>query len=64
MENPTCIVRLVQFAVVAVVMQPRFHHIHQLNEVTVGPGCSVGDISAKWLKPVRMCAFYSYDEGI
>ena len=34
MENPTCIARLVWFKVVAVAMQPRFHHIQQLNEVT------------------------------
>ena len=35
MENPTCIARLVQFKVVAVARQPRFHHIQHLNEVTV-----------------------------
>ena len=42
LENPTCIARLVQFEVLAVAMQPRFHHIQDLNEVTVGPVCSVG----------------------
>ena len=35
MENPTCIARLVQFKVVAVAMQPRFHYIWHLNEVTI-----------------------------
>ena len=33
--EPTCIARLVQFAVVAVAIQPCFQHIQQLNEVTV-----------------------------
>ena len=48
MENPTCIARLVQFKVVAVAMQPRFHHIQHLNEVTVvGQRYAVGH-SAKW----------------
>ena len=42
MENPTCIARLMQFEVVAVATQPRFHHIQHLNKVTVGRGCSVG----------------------
>ena len=43
MENPTCIARLVQFKVVAVAMQPRFHHIQHLNEVTIiGQRCTVG----------------------
>ena len=40
MENPTCTARLVQFGVVAVAMQPRFHHIQHLNEAPVGGGCS------------------------
>ena len=48
MENPTCIARLVQFKVVAVAMQPRFHHIQHLNEVTIVRQCCTGDISAKW----------------
>ena len=55
MENPTSIACLVQFKVVAVVMQPHFHHIQRLNEVTVGLGCSVGH-SAKWLERVKVCA--------
>ena len=39
----TSIVRLVQFKVVAVAMQPRFHHIQHLNEVTiVRQRCAVG----------------------
>ena len=42
MENPTCIARLVQFAVVADAIQPRFHHIQLLNEVLVRQDCSVG----------------------
>ena len=46
MENPTCIARLMQFKVVAVAKQSRFHHIQHLNEVTV---VSQLDISAKWL---------------
>ena len=45
MENPKCIARLVPFKVVAVAMQPRFHHIQKLlsNEV------AQLDISAKWV---------------
>ena len=35
----TCIARLLQFKVVAVATQPRFHHIQHLNEVTVGLRC-------------------------
>ena len=43
MEKPTCIARLVQFKVVAVAMQPRFHHSQHLNEVTiVRQRCTVG----------------------
>ena len=43
MENRTCIARLVQFKVIAVAMQPRFHHIQHLNEVTiVGQRCTEG----------------------
>ena len=33
MENPTCIARLAKFKAVAVATQPRFHDIHDLNEV-------------------------------
>ena len=51
--EPTCIARLVQFEVVAVAIQPRFHHIQHLNEV-IGRGCSV--VSAKWLEHVEVCA--------
>ena len=62
---------MVQFEVVAVAMQPRFHHIQHLNEVIIGRVAQL-DISAKWLEPVEVCAspstervyFYSYDEGI
>ena len=69
MENSTCIARLVQFGVVAVAMQPRFHHIQPLNEVTVGRVAQL-DISAKWLERSEVCAspstdrvyFYSCDE--
>ena len=32
--EPTCTARVVQFEIVAVAMQPRFHHIQHLNEVT------------------------------
>ena len=39
--EPTCISRLVQFEVVTVAMQPRFHHRQHLDEVAVGRGCSV-----------------------
>ena len=40
--EPTCNARVVKFEVVADAAQPRFHHIQHPNEVTVGPGCSVG----------------------
>ena len=72
MKNPTCIARLVQFKVVAVAMQPRFHHIQHLNEVTVvGQRCAVGR-QCKMAERVEVCAspstervhFYSCDEGI
>ena len=75
MENLTCIARLVQFKVVAVAMQPRFHHIHHLNEVTVvGQRCAVG-CQCKMAERVEACAspsterahfprhFQSCDEG-
>ena len=56
MENPTCIARLVQFKVVAVSMQPRFHHIQHLNEVTiVGQRCTVGR-KCKMAEHVEVCA--------
>ena len=42
MENPTCIARFVQFEVVSVATQPRFHHIQHLKDVTDRRGCSVG----------------------
>ena len=54
MENPTCIARLVQFKVVAVPTQPRFHHIPHLNEVTGGRGCSVGH-QCKMAGTCRIC---------
>ena len=74
MENPTCIARLVQFKVVAVATQPRFHynssqwsyHWTRLLSWTVVKL----DVSVKWLERVkcvllnRTYAFYSYDEGI
>ena len=37
-----------QFKVVAVAMQPRFHHIQHLNEVTIVDNVAQWDISAKW----------------
>ena len=42
MENPAYIARLLQFKVVAVATEPRFHHMQHLNEVTVRRRCSVG----------------------
>ena len=50
--EPTCTARIVQFEVVAVTTQPRFHHILHLNEVMTGRGC----ISAKWQEGVKVCA--------
>ena len=66
--NPTCIARLVQFKVVAVVMQPRFHHIQHLNEVSVvQQRCAVGH-QCKMAERVEVSTervpFYSCDEGI
>ena len=56
MENPTYIARLVQFKVVAVAMQPRFHHKQHLNEVTVvGQRCAVGH-QCKMAECVEVCA--------
>ena len=47
---------LVQFKVVAVAMQPRFHHIQHLNEVTiVGQHCTVGH-QCKMAERVKACA--------
>ena len=71
MENPTCIARLVQFEVVAVAKEPRFHHIQHLNKVLSDEVAQV-DISAEWLERVDVCAspstecvhFYSCDKGI
>ena len=70
MENPTCIAHLVQFKDVAVATQLRFYHMN-LNEVTVGRGCSVGH-QCKMAERVGVCAssstervhLYSCDEGI
>ena len=56
LENPTCIARLVKFKVVAVAMQPHFHHIQHLNEVTViGQRCAVGH-QCKMPERVEVCA--------
>ena len=66
--EPTCTTRVVQFVVVAVAMQPHFHHTQKLPS----DGVAQLDISTKWLEHVEVCAspstervhFYSYDEGI
>ena len=52
MENPTCTALLLQFAVVAVATQPRFHHIQKLPSDEVAQL----DISAKWLVMLK-CAW-------
>ena len=36
-SEPACAAGTVEFEVVAVAMQPRFHHKQHLDEVTVGP---------------------------
>ena len=67
MENPICIACLVRFKVVAVAMQPYFHHIQHLNKVTVGRrACSVGQqckmagvCQSVCFSFDRTCAFYN-----
>ena len=56
MDNPTCIARLVQFKVVAVAMQLRFHHIRHLNEVTIVRQCYAVGHQCKMAERVEVCA--------
>ena len=67
--EPTGTARIVQFEVVAVAVQPRFHHIQHLNEVIVGSD-EVASVQNGWslskcvlLLQQTVCIF-SYDEGI
>ena len=64
MENPTCIACLVQLKVVAVAMQPCFHHIQHLNEVTiVGKRCAVGH-QCKVVERVEVCPSPSTEQQL